>query len=218
MANSIVDLQSVRQHLRMPDNYTADDDMLQTWFIPAAQEALEAETDYTVPTQFDEYYDGGDFSIWLRAKPVLSVELVEEGWGWINFDLAQIQVNTVNQSNADPIYAYSIDQPESGMITRRYGASVPAPFMAGEGNIHVVYTAGREDVPAVIGLAAMELIAHWYQNAMQRAGAQSTAAGYDAVNQDFPHSGNDITTTINQGVPYRILEMIKKHRRDPVIG
>ena len=121
-------------------------------------------------------------------------------------------------SNGDPIYAYSLDDPESGEITRRYGGNVPAPFMAGEGNIHVTYTAGRESTPASIYLAALELISHWYQNTMQRAGAGGNAAGYDAVNVDFPHSGADIMTTINQGVPYRILEMIKKYRRTPIIG
>lgn len=202
----------------MPPTYTADDNMLQNIFIPAAQEALEFETDYTVPTQFEEYHDGGDFSIWTWHKPILEVALVEEGWGYINFTLNYVQVNTVNLSNGNPIYAYSIDDPESGEITRRYGASVPAPFMAGEGNIHIVYTAGRKETPAVLYLAAMELISHWYINAMQRSGTGGNAAGYDAVNVDFPHSGADITTTINQGVPYRILEMIKKYRRDPVIG
>lgn len=215
---SILSLDQVRAHLRMPDQFTADDAMLTSLFIPAAQEAIEFETDYSVPTQFEEYHDGGDYSIWTWHKPILSVELVEEGWGWINFELNYVQVNTINLDNGDPIYAYSIDDPESGEITRRYGANVPAPFMRGESNIRIVYTAGRASVPPVLQLASLELVSHWYQNAMQRAGAGGNAAGYDAVNVDFPHSGADITTTINQGVPYRILEMIKKHRKDPIIG
>jgi len=41
MANGIVTLADVRSHLRMPATYTADDNMLQNIFIPAAQEALE---------------------------------------------------------------------------------------------------------------------------------------------------------------------------------
>jgi hypothetical protein len=88
----------------------------------------------------------------------------------------------------------------------------------GEANIHVVYTAGRIEIPEIIQLAELELIAHWYRNALQRAGASSSAYSYDSVNEDFPHSGNDIYTSINQGVPYRILEMIKAYRRGPIIG
>lgn len=216
---SLLTLSDVRAHLRMPSAFTADDNMLTNIFMPAAQDALEAETGYSVPTTFDEYYDGGDFSIWLRHVPLLSVERVEEGWGWTNFELNYVQVNSAISINGDPIYAYSIDEPEAGLITRRYGASVPAPFMVGEGNIHVTYTAGRENTPASVYLAALDLVAHWYQNTMQRAGSGGNAAGYDAVNMEAPRSGPDAAmATINQGVPNRILEMIKRYRRMPIIG
>src|SRR6202044_3601166 len=105
---SLLALSDVRAHLRMPTAYHSDDDMLLNIFMPAAQDALEAETGYTVPTEFDEYYDGGDFSIWLRHNPIISVERVEEGWGWTNFELNYVQVNSAISINGDPIYAYSI--------------------------------------------------------------------------------------------------------------
>jgi hypothetical protein len=42
---------------------------------------------------------------------------------------------------------------------------------------------------------------------------------YDSVNQDFPRSGVGAgLISINQGVPYRIIEMIKAYRAEPIIG
>jgi len=57
MAN-IVTLADVRAHLQMPGTFTQHDDMLQRIFIPAVAEALEAETDFTIATEFEEYHDG----------------------------------------------------------------------------------------------------------------------------------------------------------------
>lgn len=204
----------------MPPAYTADDDMLLNIFLPAADEVVRAECNDVLEQQFHEYYDGGDASIWLRHIPVISVELVREGWGYTDYDLAYVQVNSILDSTAElnPQFCYSIDNAEAGEISRRVGGNVNIPFVPGEGNIEVVYTAGRNPIPGNLVLAELELVAHWYQNAMQRAGQQSTGAGYDAVNMDFPHSGADMITTLNQGVPYRILELIKGSRRTPIIG
>jgi hypothetical protein len=115
------------------------------------------------------------------------------------------------------LFAYSIDEPETGMISRRTGGNVLTKFRAGESNIRIVYTAGRNPIPPVIKLAELELIAHWWQNGQQRSAATSGQYGFDATNQDFPRSGG-LYTPINQGVPYRILEMIKKYRSEPIIG
>jgi hypothetical protein len=217
---SICSITDVRAHLRMPASYTADDYMLANIFMPAADEVIKTECNEVIFTQYDEYYDGGDLSIWLRHFPIISVETVEEGWGYTNYTLSYVQVNTIlsSESQLDPQFCYSIDTPETGEISRRVGGNVNIPFVQGESNVHVVYTAGRDPIPGNLYLAELELVAHWYQNSMQRAGSAGNAAGYDAVNVDFPHSGADITTTLNQGVPYRVLELIKGTRRSPIIG
>lgn len=218
MAQSIVTLDDVRAHLRISDSFTTDDAMLTNIFIPAANDVVQRECADILTTQWSEFYSGGDFSIWLRHIPILSVELVEEGWGWTNYDLAYVQVNDIiqNEDDIDPIFAYSIDNPEEGMITRRYGGNVPAPFVPGENNVHVVYTSGVEKVPGSIVLATLELIAHWYQGALQR---HSGAANvYDAVADDYARSGNSPQEMVSFGVPYRILELLKPNRRTPIIG
>jgi hypothetical protein len=193
--------------------------MLDNILIPAATEAIEYECDTVIPTQYDEYYSGGDTSIWLRQKPLLSVELVQEGWGWTNYDLTFIQVNSIpadddDTGDTDALFRYSIDNAQEGVITRRFGGNVVAPFVSGENNIRVVYTAGLDSVPAVLQLAALELVAHWYQGALQR--NPGTGNAYDAMNTDFTRSEG--VTSLNSGLPYRILELIKAYRNAPYIG
>lgn len=213
----VVTLDQVRAHLRMPITYTADDMMLSTVFIKAANDVIKRECGDIIPKQFEEYYDGGDFAIYLRNTPLLSVEFIEEGWGYTNYVLNYVQVNTIlpNEADIDPIFAYSIDIPGQGKISRRYGGNVPAPFVRGESNIHIVYTAGKEAIPGNVTLASLELIAHWYQGSQQRQVGNFTE-GYDATDNDFTRSEG--TTGINAGVPYRILELLKPNRRAPIIG
>lgn len=210
---NIVTLDEVRAHLRYTPADTIDDNAL-LLHIAAADEVMRKECGDNVPTQYVETYDGGELSVYLIHSPVLSVENVEEGWGWIDWELDYIQVNT--PPGLISMFAYSLDTPETGKVSRRTAGNINIPFFPGQSNIKIVYTAGRNPVPPVIRLAELELIAHWWQNSQQRASAASTANSFDAMNQDFPRTG--VYTPINQGVPWRILEMIKPYRSMPIIG
>lgn len=210
---SVVTLQDVKAHLRMPPADTTDD-MALVGFIAAVNDVISTECDDILPAHYDEYYDGGGYWIYLRHRPVLSVENVEEGWGWLNYELDYQQVNTVP---AGSVYAYSLDAPEIGGITRRSAGNVQIPFVQGTKNIRVQYTAGRRSIPPSIRLAALEMIAHWYQNSQLRAMANSQAYGnYDSLNEDWTRATG--ITSINAGLPFRVIELLKRHRRVPVIG
>jgi hypothetical protein len=213
MSAGIVSLDDVRNHLRMPATYTQDDNMLLNIFIPAAGDVIRNECGDIVSTIYDEFYDGGDYSIWLYHKPILSVQLVEEGWGFTNYDLDFVEVNA--ETTAD-MFAYSIDSPLMGLISRRSGGNVNIPFMHGSSNIHVIYSAGRQTTPPAVYLAALELVAEWYQNTQQR--EIGTADAYQAIDTNMPRSGADIYTPMTFGVPDRILELLKPYKRPPIIG
>jgi hypothetical protein len=210
---SLVTLDQVHQHLRIPAQNT-DDDLALNLFISAADEVIRFHTDYTVPKTFDEYYDGGNSAIYLRQKPVLSVTRVEEGWGWINWELDYVQVNSPPGSLS--MFAYSIDIPETAKISRRTAGNIAIPFMVGQSNIRVVYTAGRESVPPVLQLASLELIAHWYQNSQQRGSGFNNP--YDSTAVEFTRVDQGGSYSILAGVPYRILELIRPWRRDPIFA
>lgn len=211
----IVTLQDVLTHLRYPS--TNDDDNLQLeGFIAAADEVIRAECGDVVPKQYQEYYNGGDVAIYLRHTPVISVNTVIEGWGFTNFELTYTVPNQVPQTS---LFAYAIDNANTGKITRRSAANVLIPFVGqpymqnSEGNIYVDYVAGQLPVPANVRLAALELIAHWWQNSQQRqysAGGVSSSFDTDVV--------DSASTEYYAGVPYRILELLRPSRRLPVIG
>lgn len=210
-AYTIVSLQDVLTHLRYPANETLDDAALMG-FILAATDVLQNECSQVVPQQFDEYYDGGDFAINTRNTPVLSVINVEEGWGWTNYELTYVQVNAINATN---IFAYSIDEPSIGLISRRSGGNVNIRFMSGSANIRVTYVAGRDNVPGAIRLAALELVSHWWQGSQMRS-SQYQTQGYDAMDVDFSRTLGGVE--FNSGIPYRVLELIRPYRHIPFIG
>ena len=211
----LVTLIETKQHLRIPISNTNEDYALQG-FIYAAEDVIRTECGDIIPRHFDENYDGGNTVIYLRHRPIVSVQNVEEGWGWFNYELDYQQVNTLPAAS---MFAYSIDSVEAGLITRRSAGNVIIPFVPGQKNIRVLYTAGRQQIPPSIRLATLELVAHWFQSSQLRAGTNNaTSEAYDAVEGErYSRGGFDING-MNYGVPYRIIELLKPYRRLPIIG
>lgn len=215
MAN-IVTLEQVKTHLRYPNpSQPGGDDVALQWFIAAADEVIEFECEDILPHSHDEFYDGGNYSIHLRHLPLLQVQNVEEGWGWINYELDYVEVNS--PPDVTSMFAYSIESYPNGEISRRSAGNVQIPFRPGDGNIHIQYTSGKSAVPGVIFLAELELIAHWWQNSQMRAAALAgTNVAYDAVaGTVYTRDTETGDQNLNIGVPYRILEMIKSQRHMP---
>lgn len=218
MAN-IVTLQQVKTHLRYPSPTVAsDDDVALQIFIEAVDEVIRYECDDIMPKLYSERHDGGQYKIFTYHVPILDVKNIQEGWGWITYDLDYQDANTDAASTS--MFGYGIDNPEAGEISRRTVASVPIPFIPGEKNIFIQYTAGEAKVPGNITLAALELVAHWWQNSQLRAVALAgTNIAYDAVaGQAYTRDTESGTQNLNIGVPFRILEMIKGHRHRPIIA
>lgn len=217
MAN-IVTLQQVKSWLRYPNptQPSADDAGLQI-LINAADEVIEYECDDILPHRHDEYYDGGDEEIFLRHRPLLSVENVEEGWGYLNYELDYQESNSPGPFS---MFAFSVDGHEFGKITRRTAGNVVIPFRAGTDNIRVQYTTGELTIPGTVLMAELELCAHWWANSQFRAQALAgTNVGFDAVSgQAYTRDTESGTQNLNIGVPFRILEQLKAHRRTPIIA
>lgn len=216
---NIVSLEQVKAHLRYPNpSQSSPDDAALQIFINAADDVIEFECDDILPKLFVEQYDGGDGTIFLWHRPILSVENVEEGWGWLNYELDFVEVNS--PAPIFSMYAYSIDNYENAQISRRSAGNIIIPFRPGESNIQVTYRVGYEPIPGAIILGELELIAHWWQNSQLRGVTMAGAnLGYDTVTGQLysrdTESGNQ---NLNVGVPYRILELIKPHRHMPFIA
>lgn len=216
MAN-IVTLAQVHTHLRIPATYTADDGILQ-YLMNAADEVIRFECDEILPNTYVERHDGGDFRIYTRRIPVIRVANIEEGWGWVNYELDFQEVNAAPKGTG--MFGYSIDSFENGEISRRSFGSVNIPFFKGTKNILIEYSAGEEPIPGNIILAELELIAHWYQNALVRSVALSGSnMQYDATQGAvYSRDTESGIQNLNIGVPYRILELLKSHRHRPIIA
>jgi hypothetical protein len=208
-----VTLEQVREFLKFNDTYTDDDTLISTVLIPAANDVVRRYCGDIIPKTFDEYYDGGDYSIWTRHTPILSVTLCEEGWGFVDYSLTEIQVNS---SSMPTLFAFSIDLPLSGKISRRSGGNVSIPFIRGVGNVHVIYQTGFEDIPGSVTLAALELIQIWFRAMLQD---QAAADPYAVVEGEYQlERGQGGGTLRYFGVPDYIIAMLQANARDPIIG
>lgn len=213
----LVSLTEMKTYLRYPTPTAVHpDDFMINEFMASATDVIRRECGDVVQTSYDEWYAGGDCQILLRHVPVYSVTQVEENWGFTNYILTAQPGDTA--ASATSLWAYSLDQPRQGVITRRSVGNVMIPFVwptRGD-NIRVQYIAGRDVVPGAIRHAYMDLVAWWWQNAMQRSynqgGGSPAGGGFDSAVPDSAMTG------YNAGVPYRILEILRGERRTPIIG
>ena len=196
--------------------------------IGAAVDVLGHHCDDIVSTLYVETYNGGDCSIWLRHKPVLSVESVQDNSGYITYDLAFQDITAVTVSSsgseggasATSIFAYSLDDAETGQVTRRTIGNSITRFSPGVRNVSVIYHAGRTaPYPPAIVLAVKSLVSHWWQSEEMRSvslGGENVQ--YDVVNQTVGVARHDGGYTMVAGVPNRILELVMAHRRDVIFA
>lgn len=212
----IASLAQVKQYLRVPNaSNPSGDDATIRMLMDAAQKIIERELGHIVSkTIRAERHDGGKFEVWLRELPVLYVSNVQEGWGYYDWNLDDQEVNSIP---ALSIWAYSLDMPKEGLVTRRGPGNVLYPFVNGRNNIRIDYVVGRTEVPGNARLAFCELVSIWYRQSQLR--TQVGGAGevqFNALNQDFTRATG--YTSINLGVPETIIEMLKDGRRRPIIG
>lgn len=212
----IASLSTVKQYMRVPNptNTSSDDATIQI-LMAAAQKVVERELGHIVAKKYHtERHDGGKCEVWLRELPVLYVSNVEEGWGYYDWELDDQEVNSIP---ALSIWAYSLDMPDEGLVTRRGPGNVLYPFVHGRNNIRVSYVAGRTDIPANAVLAFLELVSIWFrQSQLRTAGGGASETQFNALNQDFTRATGD--SSINLGVPTSIIEMLKPDRRRPIVG
>lgn len=219
---SIISLQDAKTWLRYPSPSTAsnDDASLQV-VIDAAQILIESRVGVTVPRVVDEYHTpNGGSKIWLREVPVLEIVSVTESWLAVNFELDFQQPdtgptiggsgsNSSTQAAASKLWAYSLDVPEIGEVTRRGPMNIPLNFFPSDRGVRVIYRAGRNPVPASLQLAAQELTAHIWQNAELRSMAASNAyVQYDTVT-GVASTRPDTAQAFWYGVPKRIAGLLE---------
>lgn len=213
---TLVSLEEMKTYLSFPNpDQPNSNDFMITEFMESATEVVRAECGEVVQTVYDEWYQGGDCQIFLRHSPVFSVTQVEENWGFTNYILSEQPGDSLPQNTS--LWAFSLDQPNEGILTRRSVANVMIPFVwpTGGDNIRVQYIGGRGTVPANIRHAYMDLVAIWWQGSQQRSVNTGSGMASNTYGQPVPEGAG---SGYNAGVPYRILEILRGARRLPIIG
>lgn len=155
---ALVYLDEVLEHLNLQDTNAQYDVELQG-FIDAATAYIEGLTGPIVPRTISESHDGGAPAIVLYHPPVLSISSVIEYVGPVAYPLTQVELGQdIGQ------YSYTLDDPRSGVLHRRYTGGLAGSFFPGSGNITVTYLAGQASVPADIRMAVLQDIAGLYQS------------------------------------------------------
>lgn len=150
----IVSLDDALEHLNLPDSVNTDEVQ---GFIDAATAYVQNATGPIIAQTFTETHSGGASSICLFNPPILEVTSVVEYVAATGYTLTQVALgDTAGQ------YSFSLDDPKSGVLRRRYNGNLVGPFACGDHNIAVTYIAGQATVPADIRMAVLQDIAGLY--------------------------------------------------------
>jgi hypothetical protein len=208
--SDIATLDEVKEYLRYPPDNTDDDDLIQV-FMDSADNVVRRYCGEIISAKYDEWHQGGNTLIQLRHFPVKSVDSITENWGFFTYVL------TEQPGDSDPsvtsLWAFSLDYPGQGLVTRRSVGNIVIPFIntSGGENIHVSYTTGVDVIPGNVKHGWLDLIAHWWQNSQQRS-IVTTSSGVST------YDGVGSAGSPNWGVPNRIVEILTGARRTPIIG
>lgn len=173
----IVSLADMRSYLNIAAGQTGRDTVLQS-YIDGATAWMTYASDGIIPTVYtDEVHSGGGPKIVLFNTPILTVASIIEYVGYIAYTLLP------SEAGGNETYGYSIDNPEAGIISRRWNGMV-GNFVAGPNNIVVTYTAGFATIPADIVLAVkMDIQGLWNQT---QQGRRQGSNGGDQFSGNLP--------------------------------
>lgn len=145
------------------------------------------------PTQFVRRFDSESAKISLPYTPLISVDLVTEAGGVDAFVLPESTPTAY-------LDGYQVDY-TSGTVTRVNGI-YPKQWLPGSRNIEVTWTAGYQSPPAKVLVATLELIKHWWENAVENPAINS---GPSATADYAPEE----TTGMWTGIPARVESMLE---------
>jgi hypothetical protein len=191
----LVDLLAVKDYLNIPFSDSTQDAKL-TQFISAITPVVEAITGPILPQQYEEWYDGGQYFIQLRHRPILDLIACSEFRGPIEYVLPLV---------ADPAHGqiYSVQVDGSRVVRRSAGGGIVA-FPGMPQAIHVVYQAGFDTVPANVYQGTLELIRIQFQHTQQG----RPRPGASAVDEGMPER-----EIMGFFVPYSVRELLSPNRR-----
>lgn len=209
--SALVSIDDVYAHLNIPtaDQTTDLAAELQT-FIDAATTLVEFVTGPVVPKQYTENHNGGGETIVLYNAPVMQVDSVTEYVGPVAYPLTLV---TLGQTDSIGPYSYTLDDPASGIIRRRWSGGIAGPFIGGSRNIAITYWSGRAAVPGDVKLATLEDIRGLYTQTQYGPAAGGVGGAAGQIGDSWaPTRGNPV------GTFPRLTALLKSAQRTPAIA
>jgi hypothetical protein len=209
---TLVSLGEARDYLNSQGSDKARDAKLLR-FIRSITPTIEFICGPIIPTQYEEWYDGGQPSITLRRRPsttygttpIFSVQAVSEYNGPIEWPLAIIQSPDQGQ-----LYSVEVDAHLYRIVRRTAGGGVQA-FPSMPQSVHVWYTVGQTTVPANVVEGTLELIRLHFQGTQQGRPRMGSAGG---MTTDDSEPGREI---VGYFVPGKVRELLAPNKRAPAI-
>jgi hypothetical protein len=180
--NPLLSLEEAKNSIGSPLPSGASDEEIRK-LIAAVVPIIEDIVGPIVPRTCDEWHDGGADIIGLHHYPIISITSVAEVNAGVSTALTAQPLDGAGPFTG---YGYTVDL-ETGILRRRAGSSC-TPFARGAGNVHIVYIAGREEIPGNLNRAARRLFRHLWQpekqggrpnmGAAEGTGNATTPSGY----------------------------------------
>lgn len=200
---SLVGLPDVKDYLKIPATDRTRDQMLMRWIL-ASRSVVEEITGPIIPRTYDEWYDGGQWAISLRHRPLYNLQAVSMYLGPVEYVMA-----IVTEPQDGSIFSVMTDG-QRRVIRRGPGGS-QIPFPAGQQTVHIVYQAGYQTIPENVRLGTLELIAENYL-ATQTPGGPSR--GSQVMSGDREISDHAL---VEFAVSERVRSWLVPHQRHPAI-
>lgn len=204
----MVPLPEVKEYLGLPALDRAHDAKLLR-YISAVRPIIENLTGPILPQVFEEWHDGGNYSITLRRRPstaygtepVLELMACSEYLGTQEYPL-----EIVANPGLGTIYSCMLNAREGKVVRRTSGGGIQA-FAPAPDSVHVVYRAGQSIIPPNVVEATLETIRVNYMTTQQVGRGRETVADSDEYRG--PSMGFFL--------PRRVRELLGPHRRAPSI-
>jgi len=179
---ALVSLPDVKDYLNSFGTDRLHDNKL-LGYIQAATVVIENVVGPVIVRTIDEWHAGGNTHITLRRRPstalgttpVLTLIACSEYNGPVEWPLAIVQSPDLGQ-----LYSVMLDQRLAKVVRRTAGGTVqPFPYNGDGQDVHIVYQAGQQTVPANVREATLEAIRINYQQTMPTGTASRTIADDD---------------------------------------
>lgn len=195
----IVTAEQAAQFMRL--SATDSQDALVQICVSAATPLIEGIVGPQTVTSYTEAYDGGRPDIRPTHQPLVAVQAVTEYVGTTAYQLTEQPLGAQTDAWAFTVNALT------GVIERRTFGGGPAPFMAGESNVLVTYTAGVEAPALNVVLATLALVKHLYKSTLPK--LRSRSGDYDDGSTVVP---------VGYAVPNFVLELLQVSDLGPGIA